>query len=78
MNAVIDTASPSEAEVDADENWLLTLATRTDHRLRLPNAMRLARQAGHNWRAVVAARRRQGIPATRDSDGEWDLVAAQG
>jgi hypothetical protein len=33
--------------------------------------MRLARQAGHSWRAVIVARRRQAIPATRDRDGEW-------
>lgn len=60
------------AEIDAAQNWLLhVLATRTDHRLRLPNAMRLARQAGHSWRAVIAARRRAEIAATRDSDGEW-------
>lgn len=68
----IDATPPSPAEIEGAENFLLNiLITRTDHRLRLPRAISMARQAGIKWRAIVAARRQAGIVATRDSDGEW-------
>lgn len=65
-----DIAPPSTVEVDAAETWLLaTLATRGA--LRLPLAMKLSGQAGHRWRAVIAARRRAKIGASRGEGGEF-------
>ncbi|UDL88112.1 hypothetical protein LGH82_23550 [Mesorhizobium sp. PAMC28654] len=76
MNAVIHTA-PSEAA----ENWLhYTLTTRTDHQIRLPEALRQGRQAGHRAKEVVAAKRRLQrdglIEIARDGKGKlvWRLV----
>lgn len=82
MSAVIgiDTASS-----EAAENWLhYILTTRTDHQIRLPEALRQGRQAGHSGTNIVAAKRslqRDGrIEVARDHRGKlvWRLAVPAG
>ena len=58
------------AEIDAAELFLVDLLA-SGQPVKLTGAMRSASRAGVRWRAVIAARRRAGIAATRDSEGEW-------
>lgn len=87
MSAIIkqQVASPSEAEVEAAETWLhYTLATRTDHQIRLTEALRQGRRADHRATNVVAAKRRLQkdgvIELAHDRKGKlvWRLVVPGG
>ncbi len=85
MNAVIDTAPPSDAEVEAAETWLhYALTTRTDHQIRPTEALRQGRRADHRATNVVAAKRRLQrdglIEVARDRKGKlvWRLAAPEG